>query len=83
MSLVSLNDILGKAEKEGYAVGAFNCNNMEIVQAIARAAEEERAPVIIQASQGAIRYAGLQYIVALVKQAAAEVSVPGVLHLDH
>ncbi|NMD42016.1 MAG: class II fructose-1,6-bisphosphate aldolase [Firmicutes bacterium] len=83
MSLVSLNDILGKAEKEGYAVGAFNCNNMEIVQAIARAAEEERAPVIIQASQGAIRYAGLQYIVALVKQAAAEVSVPVVLHLDH
>lgn len=83
MPLVSLNEVLGKADREGYAVGAFNCNNMEIVQAIARAAEEERSPVIIQASQGAIRYAGLQYIIALVNTAAAEVSVPVVLHLDH
>ena len=83
MSLVSLNDILGRAEEEGYAVGAFNCNNMEIVQAIIRAAEKERAPVIIQASQGAIRYAGLPYIVALVREAAAGAAVPVVLHLDH
>ena len=83
MPLVSLNEVLDKADREGYAVGAFNCNNMEIVQAIAKAAEEEKAPVIIQASQGAIRYAGLQYIVALVNRAAAEVSVPVVLHLDH
>lgn len=83
MPLVSLSEVLDKADREGYAVGAFNCNNMEIVQAIAKAAEEEKAPVIIQASQGAIRYAGLQYIVALVNQAAAEVSVPVVLHLDH
>ncbi|HOJ83127.1 MAG: class II fructose-1,6-bisphosphate aldolase [Dethiobacteria bacterium] len=83
MPLVSLNEVLGKADREGYAVGAFNCNNMEIVQAIARAAEEEKSPVIIQASQGAIRYAGLQYIIGLVNQAAAEISVPVVLHLDH
>lgn len=83
MPLVSLNEVLGKALREGYAVGAFNCNNMEIVQAIARAAEEEKSPVIIQASQGAIRYAGLQYIISLVNLAAAEVSVPVVLHLDH
>ncbi len=83
MSLVSLNEILGKARREKYAVGAFNCNNMEIVQAIARAAEHEKSPVIIQASQGAIKYAGLSYITALVKLAAAEVSVPVVLHLDH
>ncbi|NLA27767.1 MAG: class II fructose-1,6-bisphosphate aldolase [Firmicutes bacterium] len=83
MSLVSLNEILGKARREKYAVGAFNCNNMEIVQAIAQAAEEEKSPVIIQASQGAIKYAGLSYITALVKLAAAEVSVPVVLHLDH
>lgn len=83
MPLVSLNEILGKASREGYAVGAFNCNNMEIVQAIAGAAEEEKAPVIIQASQGAIRYAGLQYIVGLVNLAADSVSVPVVLHLDH
>ncbi|MDI9456936.1 MAG: class II fructose-1,6-bisphosphate aldolase [Dethiobacteria bacterium] len=83
MPLVPLNEILSKAEGEGYAVGAFNCNNMEIVQAIARAADEESSPVIIQASQGAIRYAGLQYIVALVNQAAAGVPVPVVLHLDH
>ncbi|MGB4183582.1 MAG: class II fructose-bisphosphate aldolase, partial [Dethiobacteria bacterium] len=80
MPLVPLNEILSKAEGEGYAVGAFNCNNMEIVQAIARAADEESSPVIIQASQGAIRYAGLQYIVALVNQAAAGVPVPVVLH---
>lgn len=83
MPLVSLNEVLGKASNEGYAVGAFNCNNMEIVQAIAGAAEEEKAPVIIQASQGAIRYAGLQYIVSLVNLAAHSVSVPVVLHLDH
>ena len=83
MPLVSLNEVLSKADREGYAVGAFNCNNMEIVQAIAEAAEAERAPVIIQASQGAIKYAGLQYIIALARLAAAEITVPVVLHLDH
>jgi len=83
MNLVSLREVLEPAEKGGYAVGAFNANNMEIVQAIIEAAEEERSPVILQASQGAIKYAGLGYIVAMVKAAAQESSVPVVLHLDH
>lgn len=83
MPLVTLNEILQDAEKGGYAVGAFNCNNMEIVQAITAAAEEENAPVIIQASQGAIKYAGLQYIRSLVEIAADNIKTPVVLHLDH
>ncbi|MGE5423311.1 MAG: class II fructose-bisphosphate aldolase, partial [Ignavibacteriales bacterium] len=53
MGLVAVAELLAKAEKEGYAVGAFNANNMEIIQAIAEAAEKEKAPVIMQASQGA------------------------------
>jgi fructose-bisphosphate aldolase class II len=83
MNLVSLKDVLEPAEKGGYAVGAFNANNMEIVQAIIESAAEERSPVILQASQGAINYAGLDYIVALVKAAAQGTDVPVVLHLDH
>lgn len=76
-------ELLTKAETGGYAVGAFNCNNMEIVQAIIAAAEAEQSPVIIQASQGAIRYAGLGYITALVREAALFSKVPVALHLDH
>lgn len=83
MALVTLADVLERAEQGGYAVGAFNCNNMEIVQGIVAAAEKEQAPVIIQASQGAIRYAGLGYIISLVRQAAESTAVPVVLHLDH
>lgn len=83
MSLVSVDQLLAAAKEGGYAVGAFNCNNMEIVQAIIQAAEEEQSPVIIQASQGAIKYAGLPYIVALVETAAEGASVPVALHLDH
>jgi len=83
MSLVPLRTLLDAAEQGKYAVGAFNCNNMEIVQAIVAAAEECRSPVILQASQGAIKYAGLDYIVAMVKAAAARATVPICLHLDH
>lgn len=83
MPLVSGKEILQAAEKGNYAVGAFNCNNMEIVQAIIAAAEAEKSPVIIQASQGAIKYAGLDYIVSLVTLAAEKSSVPVCLHLDH
>jgi len=83
MSLVPVKDLLEKAEREGYAVGAFNCNNMEIIQAIVAAAEAEKSPVIIQASQGAIKYAGLPYIIALAQIAADEATVPVALHLDH
>lgn len=83
MSFVSLKGLLQKAQREHYAVGAFNCNNMEIVQAIVDAAEAEKAPVIIQASQGAIKYAGIAYIAGLTRIAASSVSVPVALHLDH
>jgi len=83
MSFVTLKEVLEEAEKGGYAVGAFNANNLEIVQAIIRAAEAEHSPVILQASQGAIGYAGLDYIVAMVRVAAEKAKVPVVLHLDH
>ncbi|MGI6551210.1 MAG: class II fructose-1,6-bisphosphate aldolase [Syntrophomonadales bacterium] len=83
MALVPMTELLAKAEAGGYAVGAFNANNMEIVQAIAMAAEKEQAPVIMQASQGAIKYAGLEYIIGLVKIAADSTRIPIALHLDH
>ena len=83
MPLVNSKEILQDALKNQYAIGAFNANNMEIVQAIIEAAEEERAPVIVQASQGAIKYAGLDMIVAMVKVLAERTFIPVVLHLDH
>jgi len=83
MSFVSMKELVLKAQKGHYAVGAFNCNNMEIVQAIVAAAEAEKAPVIIQASQGAIAYAGIRYIAGLTKLAAESVTIPVALHLDH
>ncbi|HHV07365.1 MAG TPA: class II fructose-1,6-bisphosphate aldolase [Firmicutes bacterium] len=83
MSLVTLREVLAQAQEGNYAVGAFNANNLEIVQAIMAAAESQNSPVIIQASQGAIKYAGLEHISAMVRAAAATVSVPVVLHLDH
>jgi fructose-bisphosphate aldolase class II len=81
--LVTSKEILQVALAERFAVGAFNANNMEMVQAIVEAAQEERAPVILQVSQGAIRYAGLDFAVGLVKIAADQADVPVVLHLDH
>lgn len=83
MSLVSVAELLLNAQKGNYAVGAFNCNNMEIVQAIVAAAEAEKSPVIVQASQGAIKYAGIEYIAAMTRLAAEKASVPVALHLDH
>jgi fructose-bisphosphate aldolase class II len=83
MSLVSMDTLLDQAEAGGYAVGAFNANNMEIIQAILQAAIKENSPVIMQASQGAINYAGLEYITGIVKIAAASTHVPVALHLDH
>ncbi|NLI11578.1 MAG: class II fructose-1,6-bisphosphate aldolase [Peptococcaceae bacterium] len=83
MPLVGVTELLRKAEAGGYAVGAFNCNNMEIVQAITAAAEAENAPVIMQASQGAIKYAGIDYITTMARLAAEQTSVPVALHLDH
>ena len=81
--LVNNNYILRKAFEEKYAVGAFNANNLEQIQGIIEAAEEENSPVILQASQGAIRYAGLNYITAIVLDAAKRTKIPVSLHLDH
>ena len=81
--LVSGKDILAHADKHRYAVGAFNINNMEIIQAIINAAVETSSPVILQASQGAIKYAGIEYITELGKLVARISPVPVALHLDH
>ncbi|MEN6372593.1 MAG: class II fructose-bisphosphate aldolase [Armatimonadota bacterium] len=83
MPLVTSKEMLQRAQSEGYAVGAFNANNMECVQAVIETAEEEKSPVILQVSQGAIAYAGLEFATSLVKTAAELASVPVVLHLDH
>lgn len=81
--LVTGKQLLEHADKNGYAVGAFNVNNMEIVQAIIEAAEETQSPVILQASQGGLKYAGVEYIAELGKIAARNASVPVAIHLDH
>lgn len=81
--LVTGKQILDHAHENNYAVGAFNVNNMEQVQAIIEAAEETQSPVIMQASQGALKYAGVKYVSALVRTAAENASVPVALHLDH
>lgn len=81
--LVTGKEILLDAQENGYAVGAFNVNNMEIVQAIIEAAEETNSPVILQASQGGLKYAGVEYIAALGKLAGQNAKVPVALHLDH
>jgi fructose-bisphosphate aldolase class II len=78
-----VNILLQDAEQNGYAVGAFNCSNMEIMQAIVSAAQASEAPVIIQFSQGAIKYAGLQYLVAMAGVAVRNATIPVALHLDH
>lgn len=83
MPLVPAHELLRRAYREGYAVGAFNASNLEAVQAIVEAAEAERAPVILQASEGALRYAGLHLIAALARAAADAAPVPVALHLDH
>jgi fructose-bisphosphate aldolase class II len=72
-----------KAYAEGFAVGAFNVNNMEIIQGIMAAAQEERSPLILQVSAGARKYAGQTYILKLMEAATADTDLPVVLHLDH
>lgn len=83
MPLLPMSVLLNKANAEGYAVGAFNTNNMEITQAIIEGAVAERAPVIIQCSEGAMKYAGVDTVVAMVKALAENVDIPVALHLDH
>lgn len=81
--IARVQDVLKKAQKDGYAVGAFNTNNLEITQAIIEAAEELKSPVIIQTTPSAIEYAGLEEIYAIVWTAISNSKVPAVLHLDH
>lgn len=81
--LVTNKTLLDAAREGGYAVGAFNINNMEFVQAITSAAEELGSPVILAVSEGAIKYAGFENVVSLVRVAAEERDVPISLHLDH
>ena len=84
MPLVTSTEMFRKAYHGGYAIGAFNVNNMEIVQAITEACKEEKAPVILQVSKGARAYANHTYLVKLVEAAAIECpEIPIVLHLDH
>ena len=81
--LMTSKEILRKAQAGGYAVGAFNVENMEMVQAVAEAAEELRSPVIMQTTPSTVAYAGLDYYLANVETAAKRASVPVVMHLDH
>ena len=84
MSLVTTKEMFEKAYNGGYAVGAFNVNNMEIVQGITEACKEEHAPVILQVSKGARAYANHTYLVKLVEAAVLECpEIPIALHLDH
>ena len=84
MPLVTTKKMFEKAYRNHYAVGAFNVNNMEIVQAITEACKEEKAPVILQVSKGARAYANHTYLVKLVEAAVIECpDIPIVLHLDH
>ena len=84
MSIVTTTEMFKKAYKEGYAIGAFNVNNMETIQGIMEAAGELRSPVILQVSNGARKYAGHNYIVKLVEAATMQYKdIPVALHLDH
>jgi len=83
MPFVSSGEMLRKAQADGYAVGAFNAENMEMVQAIIAAAVAERAPVIIQTTPGTLKYAGPKCFAGLVSRLADKAEVPVALHLDH
>ena len=83
MPLVTSKEMFEKAYNGGYAIGAFNVNNMEIIQGITEAAKDLQAPLILQVSKGARAYANHNYLIHLVKAAEEETGLPIVLHLDH
>ncbi len=83
MPLIGPHDMFARAYAEGFAIGGFNVNNMEIIQGIMQAAAQEQSPVILQVSAGARKYAGQIYIMKLVEAALLEADVPVVVHLDH
>lgn len=83
MPLVTTKEMLLRAQAGHYAVGAFNVENMEMVMAVVQAAEESRAPVIMQTTPSTVKYAGLDYYLAMAKAAAERATVPVAMHLDH
>ena len=83
MPLVTTTEMFKKAYEGGYAIGAFNVNNMEIIQGITEAAKEENAPLILQVSAGARKYAKHIYLTKLVEAAIEDTGIPIALHLDH
>ena len=83
MPIVSTKEMFEKSMKEGFAIGAFNINNMEIIQGIVDAASSQNSPVILQASSGAIKYARINYLMKMVEAAAEETNIPIAIHLDH
>lgn len=83
MPLVTSKEMFQKAYEGGYAVGAFNVNNMEIIQGITEAAAQEKAPLILQVSAGARKYAKHVYLMKLVEAALEDTGLPICLHLDH
>ena len=83
MPLFSTKGMLLDAQSKGYAVGAFNANNLEMAQGIVMAAEKENAPVIVQVSQGGAEHGGVEEMAAIIRSLAVKASVPVALHLDH
>src|SRR6516162_4737926 len=82
MPLTHTKELFAKALKGRYAVGAFNVNNMELVQAIVEACEEEKAPVMLQINQGALQYGHPVYLKKLIEAAVSLANVPIAVHLD-
>ena len=83
MPLVTTKGMFEKSMKEGFAIGAFNINNMEIIQGIVDAAQKQNSPVILQASSGAIKYARIKYLMKMVEAAVEETNIPIAIHFDH
>lgn len=83
MPLVTTKNMFEKSMKEGFAIGAFNINNMEIIQGIVDAASEQNSPVILQVSSSAIKYARMPYLMKMVEAAVETTNIPIALHLDH
>ena len=83
MPLTHTRDLFAKALKGKYALGAFNVNNMELLQAIVEACEEEKAPVMLQISKGARQYANPVYLKKLIEAAVSLSTIPIAIHLDH
>ena len=83
MPIVTTKEMFKKAYEGGYAVGAFNVNNMEIIQGITEGAKMENAPVILQVSAGARKYAKHVYLMKMIEAAVADTDLPIAVHLDH